>query len=136
MRGERQLPAAELRRIVATVGRLRVRTIFRLLAARCAAQARCTNGRTGSPDGWSPIHSLYREALRVAFRGGEPLELADLAVDGDDLRGAGVAAGPAIGRVLQRLLDEVLEDPSRNTREALLDRAARIAAESQGREDG
>jgi hypothetical protein len=53
------------------------------------------------------------------------VELGDLAVDGDDLRGVGVGEGPEMGWVLQRLLDVVLEDPHRNTVEELL----RLAAE-------
>jgi tRNA nucleotidyltransferase (CCA-adding enzyme) len=41
-------------------------------------------------------------------------------VDGDDLRGIGIHAGPAIGATLKRLLEVVLDDPTRNTREGLL----------------
>jgi len=52
----------------------------------------------------------------------EPLSLKDLAVKGDDLIAAGVRAGPDVGAALARLLDEVLEDPTRNTREYLLSR--------------
>jgi len=51
-----------------------------------------------------------------------PLVLKDLAVKGDDLIAAGVRPGPGVGETLQRLLDEVLEDPSRNTKEYLLSR--------------
>jgi len=51
-----------------------------------------------------------------------PLGLKDLAVKGDDLIAAGVRPGPDVGEVLARLLDEVLEDPVRNTREYLLSR--------------
>ena len=51
-----------------------------------------------------------------------PLGLKDLAVKGDDLIGAGVRAGPDVGSVLARLLEEVLEDPARNTKEYLLSR--------------
>jgi len=51
-----------------------------------------------------------------------PLGLKDLAVKGDDLIAAGVRPGPDVGEVLARLLDEVLEDPARNTREYLLSR--------------
>jgi len=51
-----------------------------------------------------------------------PLVLKDLAVKGDDLITAGVRPGPDVGEALARLLDEVLEDPSRNTREYLLSR--------------
>ncbi len=50
-----------------------------------------------------------------------PLSLADLAVDGDDLRlELGLPPGPALGRLLGRLLASVLADPSRNTRATLL----------------
>src|SRR5437762_2380821 len=51
-----------------------------------------------------------------------PLGLKDLAVKGDDLIAAGVRPGPDVGEALARLLDEVLEDPARNTREYLLSR--------------
>jgi len=51
-----------------------------------------------------------------------PLGLKDLAVKGDDLIAAGVRPGPDVGEALTRLLDEVLEDPTRNTREYLLSR--------------
>jgi tRNA nucleotidyltransferase (CCA-adding enzyme) len=130
-RGERRLQPAERRRLVATVGRLRVRTVWRLLAARCAAATRLGQPSAGAAGGWGPIHSLYREALRLAFRGHAPLELADLAVDGDDLRRAGVPPGPEMGRTLAQLLDDVLEDPARNTREWLLARVAERRARGE-----
>jgi tRNA nucleotidyltransferase/poly(A) polymerase len=53
----------------------------------------------------------------------QPHRLTDLAVDGSDLIGLGYEEGPAIGETLELLLDEVIEDPSRNTRDALLERA-------------
>ena len=52
----------------------------------------------------------------------DPLTLKDLAVTGDDLIAAGVRAGPEVGETLARLLADVLEDPTRNTREQLLAR--------------
>lgn len=51
---------------------------------------------------------------------GEATSRGQLALSGDDLRAAGVAPGPEMGRVLEKMLDAVLEDPSRNTRESLL----------------
>jgi tRNA nucleotidyltransferase (CCA-adding enzyme) len=53
---------------------------------------------------------------------GEPLALKDLAVKGDDLIAAGVRPGPEVGETLSRLLEEVIEDPARNTKEYLLSR--------------
>ena len=57
---------------------------------------------------------------------GQPYRLADLAIDGSDLLGAGFTEGPALGRALQTLLAEVVEDPSRNQRERLLERAREL----------
>jgi tRNA nucleotidyltransferase (CCA-adding enzyme) len=45
-----------------------------------------------------------------------------LAVKGEDLMQAGVRPGPDVGERLRELMDEVLDDPSRNTREYLLSR--------------
>jgi hypothetical protein len=52
-----------------------------------------------------------------------PHRLADLAVDGDDLLALGYREGPELGGVLSGLLDEVVDDPSRNRKEWLLERA-------------
>jgi len=65
----------------------------------------------------SLLHGVER--IRAA---GEPLTLKDLAVKGDDLIAAGVRPGPDVGETLAKLLEEVLEDPSRNTKEYLLSR--------------
>ena len=51
-----------------------------------------------------------------------PLALKDLAIRGDDLIAAGVRPGPDVGDTLARLLEEVLEDPARNTKDYLLSR--------------
>ncbi|MEJ7810870.1 MAG: CCA tRNA nucleotidyltransferase [Gemmatimonadaceae bacterium] len=111
-----------VRRWVASVGRLRVPAVWRLAAARHAASLERDAGV--APGGWGPVHSLYRRALLSAAR--DPVELADLAVDGDDLRAAGVPAGRLLGQILGQLLDEVVEEPSRNTRDWLLARAAAL----------
>jgi tRNA nucleotidyltransferase (CCA-adding enzyme) len=52
-----------------------------------------------------------------------PHRLSDLAVNGDDLMELGLAPGPELGRALEELLRDVVEDPSLNTRERLLARA-------------
>jgi len=59
------------------------------------------------------------ESIRAAQ---DPLTLKDLAVTGDDLIAAGVRPGPEVGETLARLLADVLEDPTHNTRERLLAR--------------
>jgi tRNA nucleotidyltransferase (CCA-adding enzyme) len=55
----------------------------------------------------------------------QPHRLGDLAIDGSDLLALGYGEGPELGRVLDSLLDAVVEDPSLNTREQLLERARR-----------
>lgn len=50
----------------------------------------------------------------------ECLNLKDLAVTGSDLIALGIPAGRQIGEILNDLLDIVLEEPARNTREELL----------------
>jgi tRNA nucleotidyltransferase (CCA-adding enzyme) len=54
-------------------------------------------------------------------------ELSDLAVSGSDLLAIGYQEGPKLGQALRTLLDEVVEDPSRNEREHLLARAKELA---------
>lgn len=56
---------------------------------------------------------------------GDCISLKMLAVTGHDLIQAGVRPGKAIGETLGSLLDLVLEDPSRNTREYLLSQIRR-----------
>ncbi len=103
--------AVELRRTIARVGRLRVPGLTRLLWARAKAEGvPASEGRAGV--------GLYRRAMRSAFR--DPLTVADLAVDGDDLRTAGVEAGKGMGEALQWLLEQVMVDPALNRREELL----------------
>ncbi len=59
-----------------------------------------------------------------------PLTLAALAVDGRDLRETlGLPEGPIIGSLLERLLSDVIEDPSLNTRTTLLTRAGLVLDE-------
>lgn len=50
----------------------------------------------------------------------ECVSLKTLAVNGKDLIAAGIAPGRQLGELLQLLLEQVLEDPSRNNREYLL----------------
>ncbi len=67
------------------------------------------------------FRALVRQEQRSAHR------LADLAVDGNDLIALGYQPGPAIGRALQTLLREVVDEPSLNTRDVLLARAKELA---------
>ena len=94
---------AQIRRWAAAWGRTRLRAGLRIAAARWAAE------RLGGGAGPTParVRSVYRRAIRIAFR--DPIELGDLAVDGEDLRDAGIPAGPLLGKILHALLAWVIE---------------------------
>lgn len=115
---------ATVRRWVARIGRLALPAFFRVAEARWAA-ARDSGGIEPTAQA---VHSLYRTALRTSLR--DPLDIRDLAVDGEDLQRAGVQAGPRLGKILGRLLDWVLEDPKRNARDVLIEEALRLNAGS------
>jgi tRNA nucleotidyltransferase (CCA-adding enzyme) len=68
--------------------------------------------------------AVFRETVEIEL--GSPHRLSDLAVDGTDLIGIGYEPGPALGKALQALLDEVVDDPALNRRELLLERAQRL----------
>jgi tRNA nucleotidyltransferase/poly(A) polymerase len=104
------VPDAALRRAAATIGRTYFADFMRVAAARWCAE---------DLSDWLPgITAAYRRGTRIAWR--DPLSVGDLAVDGGDLLELGIPAGPAIGATLRRLLELVIDDPSKNQREILL----------------
>jgi len=73
------------------------------------------------------------ERRLAALRGAAVLAVRELAVDGDDLIAElGMAPGPEIGRILDEMLQAVLDDPARNQRDTLL-RLARESVERTSR---
>jgi tRNA nucleotidyltransferase (CCA-adding enzyme) len=115
-------PAATVRRWVSAAGRVRIRAVLRVAAARWDA-AREARKPAPSP---RAVRDLFRRAIHSAFH--DPVEISDLAVDGDDLRRAGFAPGPLLGKILQGLLDWVLEDPARNVPDLLIAHAIELRA--------
>ncbi|HET7023572.1 MAG TPA: hypothetical protein VFI39_00020 [Gemmatimonadales bacterium] len=74
---------------------------------------------TGAPPAWTPT-------MAQILTRGDPLDRGALAVHGSDLLAAGIPAGPRLGQVLKALLDFVLDDPARNTKDTLLRHAATL----------
>lgn len=68
------------------------------------------------------IERLYREVKEQ----GDAVSLKDLAITGSDLIAQGMKPGKQVGAVLQELLNRVLEDPSCNTQEKLLEISKKI----------
>jgi hypothetical protein len=110
----RRTADAHFRHVAASLGRTRVLPFLRVCSGLWAAL-----GALGAPaPSPAAVRRAYRRMAAVAWR--DPIDLGDLALDGEDLRQAGVPPGPAMGQVLRGLLAQVLDDPARNTREALL----------------
>lgn len=71
----------------------------------------------------------WRALYEVMRADGSPFSLAELAVGGADALAAGIAAGPAVGELLERLRQHCLRFPKDNTRERLM-RLIRNAAQA------
>jgi tRNA nucleotidyltransferase (CCA-adding enzyme) len=79
-------------------------------------------GRDCSPD-LAALSALKLHVERV-LAAGAAFSIRDLAIDGRALmQELAMKPGPDLGRILKALLDEVVEDPTKNQREILLERA-------------
>ncbi|HSB52949.1 MAG TPA: CCA tRNA nucleotidyltransferase [Gemmatimonadales bacterium] len=81
-------------------------------------------------DVWQFQHGarpLWAPVVKGISERNEPLTRKQLAVTGDDLRAAGYPPGPEMGRLLDRLLGLVVDDPSLNTRDGLLAKARELS---------
>jgi tRNA nucleotidyltransferase (CCA-adding enzyme) len=79
-------------------------------------------GRDCSAD-LEALHALKQHVERV-IAAGAAFSVRDLAIDGRVLmQELALKPGPDLGRILKLLLDEVVDDPSKNQREALIERA-------------
>lgn len=111
---------AAVRRWIRRVGRGLIEDLFTLNHADILAKGR------------DPAEDLaraaeLRERVEQALSAGAALTVRDLAIGGRDLIALGLEPGPLLGRILQSLLEEVLDNPDRNERDVLLDRARELA---------
>jgi tRNA nucleotidyltransferase (CCA-adding enzyme) len=106
---------AAVRRWIRRVGRERVEDLYVL----GEADVRAKGERIDEAD-LLPLQQLREHVARV-LAAGDALSVRDLAVDGHDLmRELGLPPGPQLGQVLEHLLEQVLAEPARNDRDALL----------------
>lgn len=115
---------AELRRWLARVGPQRLTDLARIWCAQERVERSLGVGVPVDAAGsW--------RALRHELRRRPALALVDLAVTGNDLIRSGLKPGPRFGRILDGLLDRVLEDPALNCRETLLELASILAGDAE-----
>ena len=60
---------------------------------------------------------------------GECVSVKELKINGNDLKDLGVKPGPVMGEILDELLQEVLDDPSKNTPKYLRNRVTKLISE-------
>ncbi|MBR2667446.1 MAG: HD domain-containing protein [Oscillospiraceae bacterium] len=89
---------------------------------------------TCPPERLDPIDELALLRDQVMTRG-DCFCRRDLAVDGDDLMRLGLMPGPVMGMILDRLLDEVMEDSLPNEKSVLLRQAMALQAELSGKQE-
>ncbi|WP_083914965.1 CCA tRNA nucleotidyltransferase [Alkalispirochaeta alkalica] len=110
---------AAVRRFISRVGQ---EEAFLLTALRRADIC----GKTGSPPILPDLDELEGR-IRGILHQGQPLTRKDLAINGKDLMSRiGIPPGPALGIVLEELLETILDDPERNTPETLLEIARAV----------
>jgi poly(A) polymerase/tRNA nucleotidyltransferase (CCA-adding enzyme) len=104
---------AAVRRFLARVGSEYVENLFALRAADSFAQeGKLTENRA--------LDELRRRILEIENLD-HALSRDDLAVDGHELAQIGIPRGPAMGVVIDHLVETVLDDPEQNSREKLLE---------------
>ena len=114
-----EVSAAGVRRFIARVGIEMVDDILKVREA----------DRIGSGVPKAFPYKLRHLQFMIEKVRHDPVHPKMLALRGDELmRLLGVPAGPMVGQILRILLDEVLEEPSRNAMEYLTVRAKELAA--------
>lgn len=111
-----QITLSAVRRLITKVG---TDSIWDLVELR-----KCDRIGTGrpveEPYRFRKYQSMIEEALRA------PLSVGMLKVDGVKLMELGIEKGPRIGAVLHALLEEVLDEPEKNTDEYLVTRVTEL----------
>ena len=114
---EDRFPAEErsLRRVMNRMGEDCFPLIFYIQEADCMAQSLYKR-----EEKLERIRQL-RELYKLILERKQCISMKDLAVKGKDLIEAGISPGPDMGRILNIMLDDVLDEPDHNNRQYLLE---------------
>ncbi len=108
-----QITLSAVRRLIARVGQENIEDLLNLRV--------CDRIGTGRPKAHPFRLRKYMSMIDEALR--DPVSVGMLKVDGTKLMAIGEKAGPRIGWILHALLEEVLDDPAKNTEEYLENRS-------------
>lgn len=104
-----------IRRFLNRVGEENVEDLFKLRIADATSNP-------NSPFDPEEITQLQKRISEVRAKD-MALKISDLDITGEDLKSIGIQPGPQMGKILNALLDIVIEDPLMNTKAKLLDEA-------------
>lgn len=123
---DREAPATikNARRWIARYGRDNVRLLLEVKRCDCLAHVDTPKTRARY-NNLMEMTRLIRECLETE----QCFSVRDLPVKGGDVMALGVPAGPQVGRILERLLDGVLDGTCPPEREALLERLKQVINE-------
>ena len=118
---DRQMTDAAIRRFIRRVGKDNIHKMMMLrVGDRLGGGSQATSWR---------LNELQK---RIGEQLYEPLSLKDLKINGHDLmEHFNLKPGPIIGKILNQLFEEVLDNPDLNTKNQLLDRAAQLLPQYQ-----
>lgn len=102
----------EMKRFLGCIGARNTEDVFDLWTARARA-----SGGAGDEDGIRAI----RSGMESILAGKAPVGIKDLALSGNDLKRMGIRPGRDMGRILDRLLEAVLERPEVNEKTILME---------------
>lgn len=118
-----QISLSAVRRMIANVGE---ENIWDLINLRI-----CDRIGSGKPKEEPVRLRKYKAMIDEALR--DPVSVGMLKLDGNDLiEGFHMKPGPRIGWILHALLEEVLDDPTKNTKELLSERVRELATLEDG----
>lgn len=117
-----QITLSAVRRTIARVGRENITDLLNLRV--------CDRIGTGRPKEHPFRLRKYMSMIDEALR--DPVSVSMLKIDGTKIMQLGEKAGPRIGFMLHTLLEEVLDDPKRNTEEYLKKRAGELSGLPEG----
>jgi len=107
-----------VRRFARTVGLENIPDLISLRLADMAGNGKKSGDRT-------PLQKLLQRVDDVMTKDAA-LTVKDLAIGGQELMELGLQPGPGFGRILRALLEQVLDEPARNTPDALRAEAQRM----------
>jgi tRNA nucleotidyltransferase (CCA-adding enzyme) len=120
----RQWTDGAVRRFIRKVGLENLEALFEL--------RRADRIGNGLKRGESNAVRNLKERIEKVLEAENAITVKDLAVNGHDImREFNLEPGPIIGRILSQLLEEILDDPEKNTPETLISIARQIVAEEK-----